>query len=265
MRHLPAFSPVLNRLIGVLCREDASLSRVAGTIEKDPVLAGNVLRMVNSALYGRLGRVHTVRHAVSVLGMERLRNAVIGLSSFRMWNNVPAADGWSVREFNRHSFSVAILADLIAQRARLAFSESAFTAGLFHDAGRLLIASSLRSEHAEIEGRMQEPGRKRTDCEREVLGWTHAELSGDVLAEWRLPEVIAAGVRYHEDPEADPGAQEGGAPCLSRVINAADDFVHQERGREELPKLLRELGLVEDMPRILAAFQSEMSAVRDLL
>jgi HD-like signal output (HDOD) protein len=58
MRHLPAFSPVLNRLIGVLCREDASLSRVAGTIEKDPVLAGNVLRMVNSALYGRLGRVH---------------------------------------------------------------------------------------------------------------------------------------------------------------------------------------------------------------
>lgn len=265
MDRLPAFSPVLNRLIRMLCLEDASLSHVAGIIEKDPILAGNVLRMVNSALYGRLGRVHTVRHAVSFLGMEKLRNVVTGLSSFRMWNNVPAADGWSIREFNRHSVSVAILADLIAQRARLAFAESAFTAGLFHDAGRLLIASSLRTEHAEIQRRMQEPGRKRTDCEREVLGWTHAELSGDALAEWKLPDVIAAAVRYHEDPEADPGAQDSGVPCLSRVIHAADDFVHPESGREELPKLLEDLRLVEDMPRILAAFRSEMSAVRDFL
>ena len=251
---------MLNRLIATLSLDETSLSRVAGIIEKDPVLAGNVLRMVNSALYGRLGRVHTVRHAVSLLGMERLRNVTMGLASFRAWNNVPVAAGWSMREFNRHSVSVAILADLIAQRGKLPCAESAFTAGIFHDAGRLLIAAGLRREHAEIEWLRKESGRPRDECERQVVGWTHADLSADALAEWKLPDPIRAAVRYHHDPDSDPDS--GNGLCLSRILWAADHYVNASGDDAGLRSVLEMLGLQQERTRILESFRAELSAIR---
>lgn len=254
MNRLPPFSPVLNRLIATLSLEDVSFSRVAGIIEKDPVLAGNVIRTVNSAMYARLGRVSTVRHAVSLLGIEKLRNLTIGLSSFRMWNNVPAAEGWSMREFNRHSVSVAILADLIAQRANLSCAGIAFTAGLFHDIGRLLIASGLRLEHAEINRFQRESGRARIECEKEILGFTHADLSAEALAAWKLPEPVRVAVLHHHDPAADP---------LSRVLWAADRFVNAERDDDGLKTVLDDLGLRQQGALILESFRAELSAVRN--
>jgi HD-like signal output (HDOD) protein len=61
---LPPFSPILNRLLASLAREDASFGELAEVIEKDTVLAGNALRLVNSALYGFAGTVNSVATAV---------------------------------------------------------------------------------------------------------------------------------------------------------------------------------------------------------
>jgi HD-like signal output (HDOD) protein len=88
MSDLPPFSPVFNRLLASLANEDTPLGEIAGIIEKDAVIAGNVLKLVNSAMYGRRDSVTSIRHASSLLGINRLRNAVLGLSLARMWNNV---------------------------------------------------------------------------------------------------------------------------------------------------------------------------------
>ena len=77
---LPPFSPILNRLIASLANEDVSFAKIADLIEKDTVLAGNILRLVNSALYGLPGTVNSIRHAVSLLGINKLRNAALTMS-----------------------------------------------------------------------------------------------------------------------------------------------------------------------------------------
>jgi HD-like signal output (HDOD) protein len=77
---LPPFSPVLSKLMASLADEDVSFSEIAGWIEKDTVLAGNMLRLVNSALYGLRGTVNSVRHAVSLLGLSRIRNTAMSIS-----------------------------------------------------------------------------------------------------------------------------------------------------------------------------------------
>src|SRR5579884_1228824 len=156
---LPPFSPVLNRVLASISGEDFSFSAVADLIEKDTVLAGNVLKIVNSALYGRRGTVSSVRHAVSLLGINKLRNAVLSMSIARMWASVKTPPGWSMTRFNIHSVAVAILCD--------------------------------------VENLYRASGRPWCDCELDVFGFTHPEISAEALNVWNLPAPIRESVVQH--------------------------------------------------------------------
>src|SRR5881628_640304 len=130
---LPPFSPVLTRLLATLADEDVSFGELAGIIETDAVLAGNLLRVVNSPLYGRISTINSVRHAVAILGSVKIRNLVLGLSVSRRWAGAHVPSKWDARRFNAHSLAVAVLSDLIALGAPAPYPEGAFTAGLLHD------------------------------------------------------------------------------------------------------------------------------------
>src|SRR5438093_9319153 len=97
---LPPFSPVLTRLLATLADEDVSFGQLAGIIETDAVLAGNLLRVVNSPLYGRIATINSVRHAVSILGSVKIRNLVLGLSVSRRWAGARVPGKWDSRQFN---------------------------------------------------------------------------------------------------------------------------------------------------------------------
>jgi HD-like signal output (HDOD) protein len=156
---LPPFSPVLTKLMASLAKEDVMVNELADWIEKDTVLTGNVLRMVNSAAYGRMGTISSVRHAIAILGTNRLRNIVMGLSVCNMMTNVKLPAAWSAKAFNRHSIAVATMADLIVQEVDVNYPEGAFVAGLLHDVGKLLLAVSAPGEYADILQGSRESGR----------------------------------------------------------------------------------------------------------
>jgi HD-like signal output (HDOD) protein len=221
---LPPFSPILNRLLAGLAREDISFIRLADIIEKDTVLAGNVLRLVNSALYGRRATVNSVRHAVSLLGINKLRNATLSMSVTRLWNQVRMPRGWSMAKFNLHSVANAMLSDAVSQAAPVEYAEGAFAAGLFADLGRLLIALALPDEHEQIRGLCTSKRFSRCECEMEVFGFTHAELSADALEIWNLPEEIREAVLHHHTLYDEP--LEDNAIRLSTVVGVTDLYVN---------------------------------------
>jgi len=194
---LPPFSPVLNRVLASIAHEDVSFSAVSDLIEKDTVLAGNILKIVNSALYGRRGTVSSVRHAVSLLGINKIRNAVLSMSIARMWASVRTPPGWSMTRFNMHSVAVAILCDLLAQYTSVEYGEGAFIAGLLHDVGLLLIAVAVPDEYSTVEKLYRQGGRSWCDCELDIFGFTHPEISAEALTAWNLPEPIRECVVEH--------------------------------------------------------------------
>lgn len=267
---LPPFSPILNRLIASLASEDVSFAKIADLIEKDTVLAGNILKLVNSALYGLAGTVNSIRHAVSLLGINKLRNAALSMSVTRMWNQVKTPPGWSTANFNQHSVGVAILSDLLAQRMNTIYAEGAFAAGLFHDLGLMLVAIGLHDEYKQISLLCQQSNKWAPEYETQVLGMTHAELSADALAQWNLPEEIQTAVRYHGTPEADPTPVEPGQIALSRVLHAADAYVKGtgifvtlfESPNENAKSALDQLGLGERLETILKEFDTEFAALK---
>ena len=220
---LPPFSPILNRLLASLANEDVSFTRLADLVEKDTVVSANVLHLVNSALYARRGTVNSVRHALSLLGINKLRNAVLGMSIARMWNQVRAPEHWSMSRFNMHSVACAQLADLLAQKVPVAYPEGAFVAGLLHDVGRLLIAVGLPDHWEQIVQRTRHEGCSAKQAEEDLLGFTHAELSANALVSWNLPVPIQEAVRdHHLTFSALPG---GDAP-LAVLVRAADDYAN---------------------------------------
>jgi HD-like signal output (HDOD) protein len=267
---LPPFSPILNRLIASLASEDVSFAKIADLIEKDTVLAGNILKLVNSALYGLSGTVNSIRHAVSLLGINKLRNAALSMSVARMWSQVKTPAGWSTPNFNQHSVGVGILADLLAQRVNVAYAEGAFAAGLFHDLGLLLVAIGMHDEYKQLTLLTQKSSRWEPEYEIQVLGMTHAELSADALAQWNLPEEIQTAVRYHGSPELDPTVVGADQVTLSRVLNAADRYVKGtgvfvslfESPSEEPQAGLEQLGMGERLPVILTEFDNEFTAIK---
>ena len=267
---LPPFSPILTRLLASLAGSEVSFSKLSDLIEKDTVLAGNLLHLVNSALYARRGTINSVRHAVSLLGVNKLRNAVLGMSITRMWKNMRLPSSWSMARFNMHSAATAILSDLLAQRRPVRYPEGAFVGGLLHDLGRLLIALSLTDEHDHILRLHEETGRVYLDCEQEVLGFTHPELSAEGLAFWNLPEPIQIAVHYHHSSASDPSILKPGELSLSRVLDVANQYVNST-GVSIFPQsgmasadgtLIESMGLDQDrLGPLLAEFKAEYSAM----
>jgi HD-like signal output (HDOD) protein len=256
-------------VIASLAHEDISFAKVAELIEKDMALAGNILQLVNSPLYCVRGSVSSVQHAVSLLGVNKLRNVVLGLSASQMWRSLRTPPGWLMADFNRHSVSVAILADLLSQRLPVKDSVGAFVAGLFHDLGLLLVAIGLPVEYKQIALLCQKDPLGSAKHEFQVLGTTHAELSAEALAFWNLPAPIRAAVRYHMRPELDPEASADGI-TLSRILHAANVYVGattvsfcvmEESGRGA-GSSLESLGLGDQAPGVLREFENELAAIQ---
>jgi len=264
---LPPFSPILNKLLATLADEDVSFARLAELIEKDTVLAGNVLRLVNSALYGRRGTISSVRHAVSLMGVVKLRNSAMTLSVSHIWNKAKTPKSWSAAQFNLHAVASAVLADLLAQKTRVQYPEGAFVAGLLHDIGLLLIAISLPEEYEEIRRIHEEEALSLPDAEKQVLGFDHAEVSANALAEWNLPEPIQKAVRYQWEPQhqiSDDVPLSRLLNITERVINAQGIVVLATNNDDLDPPevVLEPLGLGDQAEAIMGQFQTEFDTIR---
>lgn len=271
---LPPFSPILNQLLADLGRENVSYAKLSDSIEKDTVIAGNVLRMVNSGLYGRRGVINSVRNAVALLGLNKLRNVVLGLSVSRMWSQLKMAEGFSAKRLNLHSVATAILADQLAGALPVQYPEGAFLGGLFHDLGKMLIAVGMADEYSHIQYRYRACESSYRECEQEVLGLTHEELSAVAVLNWNLPEPIQTAVLMHHRPTTDVSAV--GAPSnsmipLSHILAAANHHANsigisvQDQLRDcdlDSPFTIDTFGLsVQDRARVLLEFDGEFKAI----
>lgn len=262
---LPPLSATVRHLLATLYTptDNVSLTELATWIEKDTLTAGKVLGLANSAYYGRTEPILSVRHAVSRLGVNPIRSLVTSMSMMRYWNSIPTPAEWSTSRFNAHSIAVAVLSDIMASTIRCGDAQTAFLAGLFHDIGHVGIATLLHQggdrqklilhKHPHLE-----------ELERELLGFSHSELSATIVCTWHLPQVIETAVRFHE-VEPDWERIKRGDVWLSDIVHLADAYADCEghsisglssKNRDELPTL-DQLGLTEQTT-IFARFHQEL-------
>lgn len=267
LNQLPPFSPTLNKLLATLAKEDVFISEIAGIVEKDTVLAGQVLKIVNSALYSRSGTINSVAHAVAILGLNKLRNLALSMSVTRLWNQMKAPPAWSQANFNLHSVATAILADALAQRLDSLYPEGAFTAGLMHAMGKMLISFTMPVEMQRILETCQQSGCAAEPIEQQRLGVCHSELAAIALGHWKLPsEIQHAVASQHLWPEGRNGKQD-----LATILHMAHNIAHQlgvgflacvVPEQPSLEATFESLGLGPQRERILDEFKKEFETLK---
>jgi len=220
LNELPPLSPTLGQLMETLSRSDVCFADVAGVVEKDAVLAGRVLELVNSAAYQRSDPVTSISRASALLGLERIRNMGLGLALVRLWEHIALPPGFSVVRFNLHAAATAVLSDLLGKELDVEDREGAFVAGLMHDLGELLIAAFRPEEYEKILGLIREGSLPAVEADLQILGTNRYTLGARALERWRMPVFIQSAIGALGEPEN--GAKLGSRITLGRVLRISD-------------------------------------------
>lgn len=178
---------------------------IGKVICQDTGLTARLLKIVNSAFYGFPSRIETVSRAVTVIGLRELRGLVLAASAVEAFSKIPN-DVLNMVKFWRHSVYCGVVAKLLAQRCNVLHSERLFVAGLLHDIGKLIISHRLPNEAREVLRLQKETGLSDIELERQVIGFDHAMVGGELLKVWQMPRTLMAAVRYHHEPQESDDA-----------------------------------------------------------
>jgi len=181
-------------------------SDIGKVIGQDTGLTARLLKIVNSAFYGFQSRIETISRAVTVIGLRELRGLVLAASAVESMSKLPN-DVFNIVNFWRHSVYCGVVARLLAEKCNVLHSERLFVAGLLHDIGKLVISNKLPDEAREVLKQVKERKCPDFKVEREILGFDHADVGGDLLDEWQMPDSLRIAVRYHHRPKDAPSAE----------------------------------------------------------
>ena len=201
-KNLPTIPTVLARILQLADSESTSGKELIAVIEHDQALTGKMLRLANSAFFGQSRRVATIPRAVVLLGFSTVRNLALGV---KVWDTLGAGIGRNrLEQLWAHAVAVGVAAKTLAARLRAGDPDEAFTAGVLHDVGRLILAMRFREEYWQSVGSAGEAEAIERK-EAVTLGVDHAEVGGWILEAWSLPPAIVETVRSHHAGDARPG------------------------------------------------------------
>lgn len=210
---LPNVPEVVRQLVQSLNNPNADYGDIAKKISADQTLSLKLLRLVNSAHFGLSRKVASVNEATVMLGMARLKTLVIA-SGFA--NSAKDVEGLDIKKFWSESFRVATLAKWFAQRSNSVDPDVAFTAGIIHNIGRLLLHLAQPNRAKAIQTLVEESRVSRTQAELERLGFTTQDAGQALLDMWKFPPELGQAVKQHKRPLA----HENPLP-LSAILNLA--------------------------------------------
>ena len=256
---LKTFPAAAARLMAEVDNPDLSPKRIAETVSCDPAIAGHMLQIANSPLYGYSGQIRTIEHAVVVLGMRSLQNLILTMAGSSVFSQGETALAQR-QALWLHSLSVATTGRVLADYCLNLAADEAFLAGIFHDVGKLVIFDLAAETYLNISPELDAAG--RVDWERQHLGIDHAALGMECADNWGLPSDIADAIGQHHAGAPDM------AP-LSRCTYIADLLAHRwdlTSTTEAVPPTEDEAAaLAEELRRVgTSVTGAELLEVRDL-
>jgi len=198
---LPCSPALLPRLISALQSPASSADDIAGVITVDPGLASSTLRLANSAYFAGSAPVDSVAEAVMRLGQQELyRLAALALVS--RWES--GVGHGEAGDFCRHALCTAIAAEVLAETTERVPPETAYTAGLVCDLGKLALTHACDTFYPAIRAHCAAQQCTWTDAETAVLGYHHIQVGARLLRAWNFPAVLVAVAEHYLRPSQAP-------------------------------------------------------------
>jgi len=243
VKPIPQIALKMTRMIN---EANYNMTKVAAEIKQDQILTAKVIRLCNSSFIGLNRRIDSIDRALVIIG-EKLLLQLLLTASLELFLT-DSVQGYSLCKGGlfQHALGTAIVSGELAEFTGKSSPEIAYTAGLLHDIGIIVLDQFIASVHPFFYRRTQIDGVELCEVESEKLGTTHPQV-GELLAKnWSLPNNLADVIRYHHYPEK---AQVD--PELTHLVYLADLLMNrfhvgqvlESLNMENLPQRLHKVGL----------------------
>ncbi len=195
---LPTFPENIIELQNLCSRKDSTIDAIAAKISQDPSLSADVIKLSNSAGFVPGKRIMTIKDSVKIIGLKNLNLILTASAAKTILQN-------KYKKFEviwEHCIRVAYYSTLIAKSKQLgAVSDSAFTAGLLHDIGKIVLMSADdRIIHTISEITRNKQLRSSSILEEISVGISHAEIGGLIAEKWNFPSSLKLAIENHHSP-----------------------------------------------------------------
>lgn len=223
---LASLPQVVMRVIDMTVDPKATATDVERVVGTDQALAGRILALANSSYYGLPRRISSLREAVVFLGFKAIRNLAMAVTTFNLFLGKSDSPSLARRELWRHGMDTAqcarVIATMLHPSDRQEFgTDEAFTCGLLHDIGKLVLDRSRHALFVTLSETARTHQVRFYEIEAEALPWTHSQLGMALAARWNLPLAVCETIGFHHTPRA---AQAN--PRLTATVALANEIAH---------------------------------------
>lgn len=215
---LPSLPAVVMELLGSIDQEDIDISVLARKVSADQALTAKTLRLANSSAFGLQVKATTIQQAMTYLGFQSTRNLIMAAAMTGCFpsGRCPSFDD---KAFWRLSIATAACARVLARHMRFN-QDVAFTAGLLHGIGRLVLVTRYPEQYDVVLRERKRVDGDLLDTEQAVLGVDHV-LAGAALAEhWQFSGTMQQAIAFYHAPETP------GAGFLATIVHVAKAVAH---------------------------------------
>ncbi len=215
---LPVIASEVNRK---LQDGEASVERLSRTLEKDHHIVPKVLRLYNSPFFCCQPEPVDISRAIVSFGFYTIRNLVISLSVIEAFSEKESPVNFDIAEYWRHSIGVAMTSKRLAQMVSYQFPEEAFTGGLLHDIGKIVLVRNLPYLFQKIKESARDNALPFHEAEKSQLPITHADIGGYMASRWELSKDMVEIILFHHSPALNVIK-----PQLLLIVHMADAIVN---------------------------------------
>ncbi|MDO9193779.1 MAG: HDOD domain-containing protein [Undibacterium sp.] len=218
IKDLPTLPTVAQEMLSNLEDDDTSLDMICEKVAMDQSLAAKTLRLANSSYYGANSKVVTLQQAVALLGIKNIKKLILMTS---LTNSFPTSRcrNFDSRAFWRHSIATAICAELISRTLKMKH-DFAFTAGLLHDIGRLVLVTRFPKEYEQVIAHREQQDCYLLDAEQTVLGIDHVSVGLVLAMQWEFSDAIQDAISGHHQPDNKD------LNPVAAIVHVANSIVH---------------------------------------
>jgi putative nucleotidyltransferase with HDIG domain len=218
VQDLPSLPAVVMELLSSIEQEDIDISVLAKKVSYDQALTAKTLRLANSSTYGLQVKVTTIQQAITFLGFQTTRNLITAAAITGCFPS-GRCGGFHDKGFWRHSIATAACARALARRMRFN-QDIAFTAGLLHDIGRLVLVTGHPDAYGQVVAWHAQHGGDWQDAEQAILGIDHVDAGVALADHWNFSSTMRQAIAYHHAPDIH------GAGFLAAIVHVANAIVH---------------------------------------
>jgi len=199
---MPSLSTTVTKVLEVCNNPDTSPDELNRLISYDPVLAGQVLRLINSAYYSLPNRVTSLTRAIIMLGLNTVKNLVLATSVLASFKSTSAASRFSMDDYWAHCLCVGVTTKTIAKMMRIPViaQEEYFVAGLLHDLGKLPMIACFADLYHQAMASSEDDEIPLYQAESRFIGFDHCQVGWLIGAKWKLSNDMKHAIMNHHRP-----------------------------------------------------------------